>query len=161
MSVRVDDEQCLGCGVCLDVCPTGALHLVDGVATIDQAICRGCKACVDACPAGALVYESETERLPIATNAGPAMPMAAPTAQVMPAKRVRKVWPWLMPALAFVGREIAPRVALALLAAWDQRSGRESLSYDQSQPASPQPVTATGKSIDRGHHQFRLRHGRR
>ena len=48
------DELCIGCGRCLEVCPTGAHNLADGVHTIDRARCTRCGACADACPSMAL-----------------------------------------------------------------------------------------------------------
>jgi ferredoxin len=48
---KVDDSHCIGCGVCVDVCPEGAIHLTDeDVALIDQEMCVGCGACAEICP---------------------------------------------------------------------------------------------------------------
>lgn len=41
---------CTGLGNCERVCEFDALHLVDGVATVDPMRCRGCRACANACP---------------------------------------------------------------------------------------------------------------
>jgi uncharacterized Fe-S center protein len=46
--MRVDVENCTGCGVCLDVCPNGAIFLVGGKATIDIASCLSCRTCEEA-----------------------------------------------------------------------------------------------------------------
>ncbi|TEU13379.1 MAG: 4Fe-4S dicluster domain-containing protein, partial [Anaerolineales bacterium] len=32
----IDEEACTGCGICVEVCPLGALHLVEGVAVVDE-----------------------------------------------------------------------------------------------------------------------------
>jgi ferredoxin len=51
---HVDEAHCVGCGACEDVCPFGALGVVDGRARVDAAVCMGCGVCVGHCPEGAL-----------------------------------------------------------------------------------------------------------
>jgi len=41
---------CLGFGDCTRACKFDALHVVDGLATVDYAKCTGCTACSKACP---------------------------------------------------------------------------------------------------------------
>ncbi len=41
---------CLGYGDCVSACKFDALHMVDGLATVDYAKCTGCTACSKACP---------------------------------------------------------------------------------------------------------------
>lgn len=41
---------CLGFGNCVDVCKFDAIHIVDGIASVDLEKCVGCGACVKACP---------------------------------------------------------------------------------------------------------------
>jgi ferredoxin len=45
----VDEEKCVGCGVCLYTCPIGAVSLEE-VARIDASLCIGCGRCVEKCP---------------------------------------------------------------------------------------------------------------
>ena len=59
----VDPALCSGCGVCLDVCPSGAPSLGGEVAVIDPSLCLGCGACVQECP-------SEAIHLPAAAASG-------------------------------------------------------------------------------------------
>lgn len=47
-------SSCIGCGKCLEVCPSKAHSLQDGIHTIDRSLCIQCGKCVEACPAGAL-----------------------------------------------------------------------------------------------------------
>ncbi len=46
-------ENCVACGACVDVCPSGAIT-VDDVAVIDSAKCTECGACVDECTSDAI-----------------------------------------------------------------------------------------------------------
>lgn len=39
---------------CVEVCPTGALKLTEGVVRLDESKCKFCKLCVDACPIGCI-----------------------------------------------------------------------------------------------------------
>ncbi|HLA84215.1 MAG TPA: RnfABCDGE type electron transport complex subunit B [Thermoguttaceae bacterium] len=41
---------CLGMGDCERACPYDAIHVVDGLATVDYHKCIGCKKCAKACP---------------------------------------------------------------------------------------------------------------
>ncbi|MFC1451771.1 FAD-binding protein [Verrucomicrobiota bacterium] len=48
--IRVVDENCVGCGLCVTACPFAAIVLDDNrLARIDMAKCTLCGACVDAC----------------------------------------------------------------------------------------------------------------
>ena len=43
---------CLGSGDCTRACKFDALHIVDGLATVDYEKCTGCTACAKTCPRG-------------------------------------------------------------------------------------------------------------
>lgn len=43
-------NRCTGCGLCLDVCPAGALRSRNGRIEWNSANCTGCDACLAACP---------------------------------------------------------------------------------------------------------------
>jgi len=125
LMMQVDEKRCTGCGHCLEVCPTGAIRLVDGVAAIDASLCRECQACLEACPNGAiLAVEEVTEPVPAPAPSRTPAPLRvpAPTRPATPGIRpAAGVLPVLGAALAFVGREVVPRVVATLLEKRERR----------------------------------------
>jgi len=53
MQYRVTEDKCTACGICLDVCPTEAIKMIDGRAKITME-CIDCGACPRVCPEGAI-----------------------------------------------------------------------------------------------------------
>ncbi len=51
------DDNCTGCGICVDSCPMEAIALVEGKAVIDREICIDCTACAYDCPFEAIHEE--------------------------------------------------------------------------------------------------------
>lgn len=54
ITIVVDEDACVGCGVCTQMCPFQALKLEQKKAMVIEALCKGCGTCVTACPTGAL-----------------------------------------------------------------------------------------------------------
>ena len=53
--VILDDEKCIDCGACISLCPTDALHLVEGDRLeYSYEKCIGCLLCLDSCPRNAI-----------------------------------------------------------------------------------------------------------
>ena len=48
------ENRCIGCKICLEVCPRAALSFTEAGNEIDRVLCNGCGLCADECPAGAL-----------------------------------------------------------------------------------------------------------
>jgi len=61
--VRIDEEKCTGCGLCIPNCAEGALQIVDGKARlITDKFCDGLGACLGHCPEDAItIIEREAE----------------------------------------------------------------------------------------------------
>lgn len=56
--IKIDEEKCNGCGLCLPNCPEGALQIIDGKARlVSDFFCDGLGACIGHCPAGAISIE--------------------------------------------------------------------------------------------------------
>ena len=61
--VKIDEEKCNGCGLCIPNCVEGALQIVDGKAKLmSEKFCDGLGACLGHCPQDAItVIEREAE----------------------------------------------------------------------------------------------------
>ena len=57
---------CLGFGNCVAACQFDAIHIVDGVAVVDEEKCVGCLACAAACPRQLIVPVSPAQNVLIA-----------------------------------------------------------------------------------------------
>jgi MinD superfamily P-loop ATPase len=61
--IKIDEEKCNGCGVCVAPCAEGAIQIVDGKAKVmKEELCDGAGFCLGVCPTGALeIEEREAE----------------------------------------------------------------------------------------------------
>ena len=56
--IRIEEELCDGCGLCVQGCPEGALQIIDGKARlVSEITCDGLGACLGECPQGAIQIE--------------------------------------------------------------------------------------------------------
>lgn len=56
--IKIDEDKCNGCGMCVSGCHEGALQIIDDKARlISDLFCDGLGACIGECPVGAIVLE--------------------------------------------------------------------------------------------------------
>lgn len=56
--IKIDEEKCNGCGLCVPNCHEGALQIIDGkVRLVSDLMCDGLGACIGHCPEGAIEIE--------------------------------------------------------------------------------------------------------
>ncbi|OFX79427.1 MAG: 4Fe-4S ferredoxin [Bacteroidetes bacterium GWE2_29_8] len=62
--IKIDEEKCSGCGLCVSGCHEGALQMIDGKAKlVSELYCDGLGACIGDCPEGAItIEEREAEK---------------------------------------------------------------------------------------------------
>ena len=122
--IVIHTECCDGCGACIEVCPTGALYLVDGKVTVDGTLCRDCQTCIAACPTEAILSAE-----PVTTPAAEPVrvPVLRPEPELVlvethpPVPLRAKVLPVVGAALAWTAHEIVPRLAENWLDSLDRR----------------------------------------
>jgi ferredoxin len=59
VTLNLDEEKCIGCGMCLEVCPHAVLSRTNGKVEItDRDACMECGACSQNCPVSAVTVQS-------------------------------------------------------------------------------------------------------
>jgi ferredoxin len=156
--ITVDQERCTGCGACVEVCPSGALYLVEGKAAVDGALCHECEACLAACLSEAITLTEQEE--PVAETVH--VPALRPEPEVIQVRTQSAPGPLrakgllvVGAALAWAGREIVPWLANSLLDTLDHRATRPQARGGTRSHDSP----ATGAKGRGRQHRRRQRRG--
>jgi NAD-dependent dihydropyrimidine dehydrogenase PreA subunit len=162
MLIQVNQELCAGCGACADVCPVGAIQLVDHRAQIDEALCTLCEACVDACIDCAIVaIPAPAHNTSIVTQPPAESSMVtAPTQTMLPETAIpsRGLASLAGVAVSYLGREVAPRLADLLIAALERRLTQPATTAPASLSTPSRSFTKKSRGIRR---QTRYRGGRK
>ena len=59
VTLKLDQQRCIGCGMCIDVCPHAVFQLENKKARIvDRDACMECGACAKNCPVTAISVQS-------------------------------------------------------------------------------------------------------
>jgi len=63
---EINEDECIGCNLCVKICPYGALDLYDTaegkVARVTAAMCKGCGTCSPACPTDCITIKHSTDQ---------------------------------------------------------------------------------------------------
>ena len=97
--IRIDQDKCDGCGMCVPSCAEGAIQIVDGKAQLlADRFCDGLGACLGECPQGALTIEDRDAEEFVGPAPGaphPEAPAPAPPGEafVCPGSRMQQFQP--------------------------------------------------------------------
>ncbi len=85
---EIDEDACTACGLCVRVCPYGAIGMQDAeegtTARIVSAMCKGCGVCSSVCPADAIWAKHSTdEQISSQIDAAYSVPMVRPQAKIL------------------------------------------------------------------------------
>ncbi|MBN1551469.1 4Fe-4S binding protein [bacterium] len=64
----IKQENCTGCGICIDECRVHAISMGNGFAHIDMELCIRCGTCHDVCPQDAVRHDSELIPIEVESN---------------------------------------------------------------------------------------------
>lgn len=54
MPPKINKDECVGCGACIEACAHKAIEMADDKAQLVGGKCKDAWACVDVCPTGAI-----------------------------------------------------------------------------------------------------------
>jgi len=121
MMLHMNLDACIGCGVCVEMCPAEAMCLIAGKAVINTELCTVCQTCIGVCPTGAIMVVTPPTQAALTAVLRP--PVAAMPSQKQEAAPGGLAL-WTSIALALVEHQVAPRLADVLVAALERWQAR-------------------------------------
>jgi len=56
--IEVDEDKCIGCGACVDICPVDVYEIQGTTSVpINAEDCVGCESCIEACEENAITIK--------------------------------------------------------------------------------------------------------
>ena len=68
--LKIRNDLCVGCGLCVDSCPRQAISIIYGQAEINQSRCNQCHLCFEVCPRGAIFESTPVSEADLAITVG-------------------------------------------------------------------------------------------
>ncbi|MDH4221109.1 MAG: CoB--CoM heterodisulfide reductase iron-sulfur subunit A family protein [Candidatus Bathyarchaeota archaeon] len=62
ITAMVDEDLCIGCGLCEELCPFGAPRIEESKSKLIEALCRGCGVCAAECPRRAITMRHYSDQ---------------------------------------------------------------------------------------------------
>ena len=150
--VWIDAERCTGCGACIEVCPAGAIALVDGRAHMAEETCTGCGVCLEVCPEDAIHPVVEGELVEAGERAVAERRTGGRLAPAV--ERARPLVETAGPAVAAVGVGLLVRAADALarvVGRWLAEPSEERGTPPVTREGTQVPGRANGRGARRRH----------
>ncbi|MGD8456157.1 MAG: 4Fe-4S binding protein [Anaerolineales bacterium] len=157
--IAIDQTRCTGCGECVSVCPNGAVTLVAGIASVNEAVCEECEVCLGVCPHNAIIsVEAVEPELSRGTLPDP-KPAQIQVESTSPPS-VKEALPVLSSVMVSTGREVLPRLASMAMDLLDQRVRPADNNSQVKNAQTRQQLPKQGKR-GRQRRQRRRRQGKR
>ena len=160
MVISINPDLCTGCGTCANACPTEAIRISADRAVIEEAACTLCEICVETCPSDAISVDRLPVRDPVPEIIQPVVVQEPLTEKdaLVPATFSRSAFaPLASASLTFIGHEILPRLADALIATLERRLARSKTTAIARVSTPSRSLAVKGRGERR---QARFRGGR-
>ena len=67
MAIWIVEEECIGCGLCIDSCPYDAIEIIDDIAKLNEK-CNECGACIESCEQEAIKSDVKKEEKQVSAD---------------------------------------------------------------------------------------------